>query len=106
MSVFNSKRFFFYDSKNREKAKNISFPQKKFLFNVLKKREEAKNISFPQYFFLPDPKEMEQKEMTKSHFLLSPDLYVPLEFVLEIEISSKNIVLSFSTGLYKILQIV
>ena len=72
MSVFNSKRFFFYDSKNREKAKNISFPLKKFLFNVPKKREKAKNISFPQYFFLPDPKEMEQKEMTKSHFLLSP----------------------------------
>ena len=69
---FLEKKFLFYDSKNREKAKNISFPQKKFLFYVSKKREKAKNISFPQYFFLPDPKEMEKWEMTKSHFLLSP----------------------------------
>ena len=64
---------FFTIRKMRKKQKNISFPQKKFLFYVSKKREKAKNISFPQYFFLSDPKEMEQKEMTKPHFLLSPD---------------------------------
>ena len=88
MSVFyrQEKLFFlsqkeisFYDSKSKEIAKNISFPQKKFLFYVSKNREKAKNISFPPYFFLPDPKEMEKWEMTKSHFLLSPAVNLPLE---------------------------